>query len=244
MATEFTKYETRGAYHWNAMAEWLPNRYSARLHALYSWFVKEIRRREPVVVVDIGCGDAALTHLMSRATSGHVVGIEPEPAGIALASEALRAASSSAEVIQGRGEALPFAARTVDVVTLCEVVEHLNDPRPLLAEAARVLRPDGALLVSTPQWQQPELRPFHVREYRGVELRALIAECFDRVEVRVSEPGPVHERYRRSRSARIGINLVSQVGLNPFSVRRPATPGRASWRQLVATGESPRPPAV
>jgi len=240
----FTKYESRGAYHWQALGERLPNRYSARMHALYAWFVDEIRERSPATVVDIGCGDAALTHLMAQATAGRVVGVEPEPTGLELAQHILSEVGSSAAVILGRGESLPFESGTVDVVTLCEVVEHVHDAEPLLREAARVLAPNGAVLVSTPQWQRPELRRFHVREYLGEELAELLGTHFDRVEAQVSEPGRLQDLYRSRRSARIGLNVLSLAGLNPFSVRRPADAQRAGWRQLVASGEAPRRPVA
>ena len=236
----FTKYEARGAYHWQALGERLPNRYSARMHALYAWFVEEIHERSPATVVDVGCGDAALTHLMARATGGRVVGVEPEPAGLELAQRILSEVGSPATAVLGRGECLPFESGTVDVVTLCEVIEHVHDAAPLLREAARVLAPHGAVLVSTPQWQRPELRRFHVREYLGEELAELLGTHFDRVDVQVSEPGRLQDLYQARRAARVGLNVLSQAGLNPFGIRRPADAQRAGWRQLVAAGEAPR----
>jgi 2-polyprenyl-3-methyl-5-hydroxy-6-metoxy-1,4-benzoquinol methylase len=240
MASEFTKYETRGAYHWEEIGQrWTP-RYSARLHALYSWFVDEVSARRPALVIDVGCGDAALTDRMARATpGGRVVGIEPEPSGVEFAQGALSAAQSPAEVMLGRGEELPFETGSAGLVTMCEVVEHIADVGPLVREAARVLAPDGALLVSTPQWQRPELRPFHVREYRGTELAHMLGEHFGRVRVQASEPGRLQDLYLSSTPTRIAVNLLSQAGMNPFRVRRSPTDGRAGWRQLVAVAEAP-----
>ena len=45
---------------------------------------------------------------------------------------------------------LPFAAECFDAVVLSEVVEHLEDIDAALAEARRVLRPRGRLVVSVP----------------------------------------------------------------------------------------------
>lgn len=238
MTAEFTKYEARGAYHWREIEAWWPHLYSARLHALYSWFVDEVKTRQPALLVDVGCGDAALTDRMARATPGRVVGIEPEPSGVQFARTALESARSPAEVMLGRGEELPFATGTVDLVTMCEVVEHMEDVEPLSREAARVLAPHGALLVSTPQWQGPDLRRFHVREYRGPELAETLGRQFGRVRVRASEPGRLQDLYGTSRVTRIGVNLLSQAGMNPFTVRRAPTARRAGWRQLVAIAET------
>jgi 2-polyprenyl-3-methyl-5-hydroxy-6-metoxy-1,4-benzoquinol methylase len=232
----FTKYEQRGAYHWSELAARGPATYSARLHALYGWFRAEAGRRDPDLVIDVGCGDAALTHILSEATTGRVVGIEPEQSGVERAQEMLSSAGSRAEVAEGRGEALPFDAASVDVVVMCEVVEHIDPVEPLLEEAHRVLKPGGVLLVSTPQWQRPELRPFHVREFRAAELADVIGGCFREVAVAVSEPPRLYDSYLGNRWVRAATNTLSLAGLNPFRIRRPATPGRAAWRELHAIG--------
>jgi SAM-dependent methyltransferase len=54
---------------------------------------------------------------------------------------------SSAQLL-GSVDALPFAARTFDVVTCLEVLEHLNDPRPAALELGRVAR--RAVVLSVP----------------------------------------------------------------------------------------------
>jgi SAM-dependent methyltransferase len=51
-------------------------------------------------------------------------------------------------VVQGPGEALPFAAASFDLVCSWDVLEHVQDPRAVLQEIHRVLRPTGAALVT------------------------------------------------------------------------------------------------
>ena len=237
----FTKYEARGAYHWAEIASRNPLRYSARLHALYDWFLTEAKKRRPNLVVDVGCGDAALTHLLAESTGARVVGIEPEPRGIELATGALSRAGSRAEVVMGRGEELPFGDSEVSLVVMCEVIEHLPAPDALLAEAARVLAPTGAaLLLSTPQWQQEELREHHVHEYKAGELDELLGRYFGDVEVLVSEPPRLYDRYLTSHIWRGAINTQSVLGWNPFRKRVAADPARAAWRELHAIASKPR----
>src|SRR5207249_11079689 len=48
------------------------------------------------------------------------------------------------------GPHLPFRAQTFDCVTCLDVIEHRFDPRPLLRELRRVLRPNGILILETP----------------------------------------------------------------------------------------------
>lgn len=60
---------------------------------------------------------------------------------------------SHSQVVDVWGDALtlPFAAASVDTVLCNEVLEHVPEPSQLFDEAARVLRPGGVLLLTTPQ---------------------------------------------------------------------------------------------
>ena len=51
---------------------------------------------------------------------------------------------------QAHAETLPFPSESFDAVVLTEVIEHVDDPDAVLAEARRVLKPDGRCLVSAP----------------------------------------------------------------------------------------------
>jgi SAM-dependent methyltransferase len=56
-------------------------------------------------------------------------------------------------LIQGIGEALPFCNASFDLILLSEVIEHLAAPQDVIREAARLLRPGGRLLVTTPNYR-------------------------------------------------------------------------------------------
>jgi SAM-dependent methyltransferase len=71
--------------------------------------------------------------------------------GVEPSSEAAAAARRAGlSVFTGYLEAARFPAASFDAATLIEVIEHLRDPRPLLAECRRVLKPGGILLITTP----------------------------------------------------------------------------------------------
>ena len=206
MEAEFTKYETRGAYHWREIAQRRPDRYSARLHALYSWFVDEVKARQPALLLDIGCGDAALTDLMARATPGRVVGIEPEPSG-----RAVRARGARGRPVPGGGDAGPRRGAAVrdghgrsrDDVRGGRA--HGRRRAACAARSARVLAPAGALLVSTPQWQGPELAPLpcprvpRTRARRGA--RPAVRPRAGAGERAGAPPGPLPDERGRRASA-------------------------------------------
>jgi len=66
---------------------------------------------------------------------------------------------------------------SVDAFVCLETLERFTDPAPLLADAARVLRPEGLLVLSTPH--KPQGNPYHAREYTLAEVEdALAAQGF------------------------------------------------------------------
>ena len=94
---------------------------------------------EPRRVLDLAAGTGKLTRqLVAR---GHaVVAVEPSAEML----ERLRGAVPAADALQGRAEAIPLPASSVDVVLAAQAF-HWFDPPSALAEIARVLRPDGRL---------------------------------------------------------------------------------------------------
>jgi hypothetical protein len=87
--------------------------------------------------------------------------------------------------VQGSVTAIPLAEASVDLIVSFETIEHLSaDDQPLmLAEFARVLAPDGLLLLSSPN--RPEYsesrdyrNPFHLHELSRDELAKLLDAGF------------------------------------------------------------------
>jgi len=127
-----------------------------RLAMIQRWGALEEGER---VLVD-GCG----VGMYARALAGftpRVWGLDIEPERVAEAQVAAPAAALQVAA----GERLPYANGRFDAVLSHEVIEHVGDDRQALAEALRVLRPGGRLLLFCPN----RLYPFetHGHYWRG-----------------------------------------------------------------------------
>jgi 2-polyprenyl-3-methyl-5-hydroxy-6-metoxy-1,4-benzoquinol methylase len=91
-------------------------------------------------LLDVGCSSGAAAARMGFQAEG----VEPSPE----AAESAR--RDGFRVHTGLLEEARYPAAAFDAVTLIEVLEHLNDPRPLLAECRRILRPGGIVMATTP----------------------------------------------------------------------------------------------
>jgi ArsR family transcriptional regulator len=97
------------------------------------------------VVGDLGCGTgmnaAALAPFVGR-----VIGVDGSEEMLD-AARARLVDATNVELRQGTLEDLPIETRTLDAATLVLVLHHLPAPARALAEAARVLRPGGRVLI-------------------------------------------------------------------------------------------------
>ncbi|MEU8185937.1 class I SAM-dependent methyltransferase [Micromonospora carbonacea] len=117
-----------------------PDRRSAALHrAQVAVLARHAARRRPLAVVDVGSGRRCWGERLVAEFGGPVVGVDRDRGP---------RVRSGCEAVLARAEALPLADRSVDLVVMVQTAHHLADRRRAFAEAARVLRPDGVLLVA------------------------------------------------------------------------------------------------
>lgn len=231
----FGKYGRDGAYHWRWANPGSAD-YEPAAEARYDLLVDRVGRGGRLL--DVGCGDG---YLLSRVAGAHdfTAGLDPERGAIEIARRRLGGAAARGLARAAAGS-LPYADRSFDTVVLAEVVEHLRRPARAVTEAARVLRDDGRLVLSTPQWRADGMwdEAHHHREYRPGELRRLLEAGFREVSI-------THFLSRRWWTARklLGKGFVrafSRLLYNPFA-REGADPERF-WHML-AVARGPRRPA-
>jgi 2-polyprenyl-3-methyl-5-hydroxy-6-metoxy-1,4-benzoquinol methylase len=166
----FRKYAESGAYHWREVGSGLiaHNAFTAER---YRRVIDCAALREGDRVLDYGCGDGALLGMLHRrvGSGGYDLhGFDPNTLGAELAVAAL-AANGVKATIHGSLAAIPDAH--FDRVVCTEVIEHVSEPEALLREIARVLKPGGRAVVTTPirLTEAPE-EPSHVREWFAGEF--------------------------------------------------------------------------
>ena len=72
---------------------------------------------------------------------------------------------------------------SIDFVVSFQVIEHIEDDNLYVKEIARVLKPGGKYIVTTPNIKMSITRnPWHVREYKVEELKVLLSKHFSSVE--------------------------------------------------------------
>jgi SAM-dependent methyltransferase len=103
-------------------------------------------------VVDVGCGTGtALFELAERVgAGGRAVGVDASAAMVAVAEQRR---PPSVEVMCASASALPLADAAFDAYRAERVYQHLDEPRLALAEAHRVLRSGGRLVIAEPDWE-------------------------------------------------------------------------------------------
>lgn len=140
--------------------------------AAFSSFEEDQQVKRPLAVLDVGCGVVPLCNWMSR-RGHHVTAIDPLAADIAFAvTNDLNAFYQSQVNYQvASGEQLPFPDASFDIVTCVSVLEHLapGNDRLTLYEIARVLKPEGRLLITFDVAPSPATEaddwPTHLRKY-------------------------------------------------------------------------------
>src|SRR5690348_5312511 len=144
--------------------------YDEARHLAAYLYARELARDRDVL--DAGCGEGFGTVLLAE-TARRVTGIDYSADAVAAASAAYRRPNLDFRRLDVA--ALPGLDLRFDVVTNFQVVEHLPEPATFLAAVRAALRPDGVLVLTTPnRLTSVSENPYHLREYTADELLALL----------------------------------------------------------------------
>ena len=157
-------------------------------------------------VLEAGSGEGYGADLLAG-VARRVVGLDYDDSAVAH----VRARYPRVEMVQGNLADLPLHDGEVDVVVNFQVIEHLWDQGRFVAECARVLRPAGVLLMSTPNritfspGRDTPINPFHTRELNAAELTELLTVNGFEIETML---GVFHGDRLRELDARHGGSII------------------------------------
>jgi SAM-dependent methyltransferase len=160
-------------------------------------------------VLDLGCGAGHSFDLLAPALT---IGVDIERA-------ALRSQARPTAVADMRR--LPFPSNAFDAVASIQSLEHVPDPERILAEVARVLRPNAVAVFVTPNrltFGRPDevIDPYHYLEWSPDELARLCAPHFREVELLGVFGSPRYDAVWAQETARLDRLLA----LDPVRARR------------------------
>jgi len=184
---EFNKYKKKGAYHWEDAKRSI-FKFNAHQEARFEWILRCLDDVKGKTVLDVGCGDGALTYRIAE-RGADIIGIDNSEEGIKLAKEIFNKKKMPANFILASAYNMPLKNNSIDCAVLSDVIEHVREPERLLKEIKRLLRNNGKLVISTP-YRFGELLwdKYHVREYYPSELRSSLESDFKNIEIIESHP--------------------------------------------------------
>lgn len=176
--------------------------------------LRSMRRRTPRSgrLLDVGCA-AGFFLVEARRYF--------EPQGVEISEFSSRVARErfGLDVFTGTLQDAKFAADSFDVITMWDVVEHLSDPKAVLMEASRVLRPGGSLVLTTgdvgsryarragPRWHLLE-PPWHLYYFSRATMSAMGEAAGLRLQACTSNGVASDHRVLRSLPGRVVTNLL------------------------------------
>jgi SAM-dependent methyltransferase len=157
------------------------NYWFRRHRVVYEWIAQRAHGRR---VVDLACGEGYGSAVLAR-TAATVVGVDANPD----AFEHARLKYTGANLTFER-DMIETWTGYVDCVVFLQTIEHVQDPDAVLVRLRDLVGPSGVVYVSTPnvltlapKGAARSGNPWHVREYRPEEYRALCARHFSRVDL-------------------------------------------------------------
>jgi len=148
---------------------------------VYEWIAARVTGLR---VVDMACGEGYGSAELAR-TAASVVGVDANPeahdhARLRYVRDNLR---FERDLVETFGE-------ECDAVVFLQTIEHVQDPGAVLDHFRSMLAPGGMAFISTPnvltlapEGAEKSENPWHIKEYRPAEFRALCEAHFSRVEV-------------------------------------------------------------
>jgi ubiquinone/menaquinone biosynthesis C-methylase UbiE len=136
-------------------------------------------------VLDIACGEGYGSNLLSK-NAKFVYGVDIDSDTIKNAK--IKYKKDNIKFIKGSTSSIPLKDNSVDIVVSFETLEHHDEHDEMMSEIKRVLKPEGIVIISTPdKYYYSDVRKFnneyHVKELYKNEFLALVSKKFKNVQL-------------------------------------------------------------
>jgi ubiquinone/menaquinone biosynthesis C-methylase UbiE len=136
-------------------------------------------------VLDIACGEGYGSNLLAQ-IAAKVIGVDIDEATVERAKMVYK--KPNLNFIIGTCSSIALENNSIDVVVSFETIEHHDQHEEMLSEIKRVLKPDGILIISTPDKKHysDDLKysnPYHVKELYLDEFETLIKRHFSYYQI-------------------------------------------------------------
>ena len=147
------------------------------------------------LVLDIACGTGYGSKILWDGGAAKVFGVDVSTEAINFALNKYK--NERLEFRAGDIGSIDFAANYFDVVVCFETIEHVKNQERALSELLRVLKPDGLLIISSPNREvtspskslrEPPNSPYHVMEYSSKEFISALKSRAKIIEIRGQRP--------------------------------------------------------
>ncbi len=179
----------------------LENYWFRRHLAVYEWIARRVRGLR---VLDMACGEGYGSAALAE-QAGSVVGLDANPEAYEHARLRYQRPNLRFErgMVENFGEPGAF-----DAVVFLQTIEHVQDPAAVLRHHRSLLAAGGAAYVSTPNvltlapaGAPKSDNPWHLREYRAEEFKALCGSVYDEVQLL----GLFHARKLRAHAVALSL---------------------------------------
>lgn len=193
------------------------------------WWGEHIHRYEEAAkiigkdqktILDIACGTGFGSHYLT--TLGHkVVGADISEIAIKECSQKYKAINLEYKVMDGTS--IPNENEYFDVVISFETIEHTKDFVKMLNEFKRVVKRNGLIIISTPNFlvNSPDgyvVNPYHTQEWEFEEFKKILTDVFKSVQLF----GQRYSRYNltgvRNKTGNILENIMYKRGVRKLPI--------------------------
>lgn len=132
------------------------------------------------IVLDIASGEGYGSYLMSK-KANYVFGVDNDALAIKNADQKYK--NTNLKFLQGNADSIPIEDASVDVVVSFETIEHHDKHHEMFSEIKRLLKPDGLLIMSSPDKKYYSditgyKNKFHIKELYFNEFKDLTQQYF------------------------------------------------------------------